>query len=138
MKHVLASFLLAAITGPGITFYSNGPQQYLSFEEIVTLEPATLGAKLRDISLHTGSRFSGMETINPNLYKEVVKETIGEGKAVSAALRARKIDLSTCGHRDPQPALACAMGAIRTNADLDARIKLVDEFVADFEAQKKP
>ncbi len=118
-RTVLAALLLAAAASafaadpaPGIAYYSNGRQEYLSFEQIQTLPLDTLRAKLQDISLHTEwiRSFAEAPFNNPQLYKDVVRETIEQAGEVEDALRARQ--------SEPE------------------RIAAVDEFKSAFEALK--
>ena len=127
--------LPAAAFASGITYYSNGTQQYLSFEEITTLESRVLAAKLQDISLHTDwiKSYADPPFNNPELYPAIVKETIEQGRAVKQALQDRKLDLQSCAGMELSAMAACMAAGMRGNADLDARIKLVEEFTASFE-----
>jgi len=130
-----ASAQAAPLPQPGITYYSNGSQEYLPFRQIETLPLETLKAKLEDISRHTEwlKSFDEGPLKSPGLYDDVVRETLEQAADVASALRSRKADLSACQGLEPEAAAACAGKAQRVNADLEQRARLVDEFHRSFQ-----
>jgi hypothetical protein len=125
----------APARGPGINYYISGAQQMLSFESILQLEPELLTGKLKDIVDKTDwiKSYGEPPFNNPKLYADIVRETIGQGKAVLAALKARKSRVDSCDGLEVAQAAECTVSVQRANADLDRRIQIVSAFVASFE-----
>jgi len=123
----------AANAEPGITYYSNGRQDYFSFEEIRSVPFGTLRAKLQDIRLHTDRLKSYDEgpLKSPGLYASVVRETIEQADDVAKTLRAAERDIDAC-----RGAFSCIHDAVHFNADLEARAAEVDDFRRAFEAMR--
>lgn len=129
---VLALFAASAAQAqPGIAYYSNGRQDYFSFEEIRSLPFGALRAKLQDIRLHTDwlKSYDEGPLKSPGLYASVVRETIEQAADVAQALRAAEKNVDACEGR-----FACIHDAVHFNAELEARAAEVDDFRRAFEA----
>ena len=84
----LAALAASAAAEPGLTFYSNGRQEWMPFEQFVSLDLPSLKGKLQDISNHT----DWVRSISEQEFKNVVSETIEQGTAVKDALVEKQLD----------------------------------------------
>ena len=84
----LALLSVSAVADPGLTYYSNGRQEWMPFEQFVGLELPTLKAKLQDIANHT----DWVRSISQQEFDNVVSETIEQGTQVKDALLEKKLD----------------------------------------------